>query len=173
MDQMAAAVHFLRPRSSVAIIGAGGGRDVLTAHVFGQRPVVGIEMNKDIVGALTGEYGAFTGHLDRLPGFQIVNDEARSHLARSDQQFDIIMATMIDTWAATAAGAFALSENSLYTVEAWRTFLDHLSPRGILSFTRWYSAKVPGEMYRLMSLAVQSLREEGASDPLRHIAILY
>jgi spermidine synthase len=172
MNQMAAAAHFLRPRSSVAIIGAGGGGDVLTAHAFQQKPVIGIEMNKDIVKALTDEYGAFTGHLDRLPGFQIVNDEGRSYLARSDQEFDIIMARMIDTWAATAAGAFALSENSLYTVEAWRTFLDRLSPRGILSFTRWYSGKVPGEMYRLMSLAVRSLREEGASDPFHHIAIL-
>jgi spermidine synthase len=171
-NQGAAVIHALRPGASVAIIGVGGGQEMLMAHLFDQKPVVGIEMNADTVDALTREYGAFSGHLDRLPGFRLVNDEARSYLARSDQRFDIIMATMIDTWAATAAGAFVLTENSLYTVEAWRTFLEHLKPRGILSFTRWYTGVIPGEMYRLMSLATEALKAEGAAEPFRHIAIL-
>jgi hypothetical protein len=170
--QAAAVVHALRPGAAVAIIGVGGGQEMLMAHLFDQKPVVGIEMNNDTVDALTREYGGFSGHLDRLPGFRLVNDEARSYLARSDQRFDIIQATMIDTWAATAAGAFVLTENSLYTVEAWRTFLQRLTPRGILSFTRWYTGTVPGEMYRLMSLATEALRAEGVADPARHVAIL-
>ncbi len=37
----------------------------------------------------------------------------------------MIQISLIDTWAATAAGAFVLGENSLYTVEAWTTFLGH------------------------------------------------
>ena len=171
-NQGAAVVHALRPGAAVAVIGVGGGQEMLMAHLFDQKPVVGIEMNNDTVDALTREYGAFSGHLDRLPGFRLVNDEARSYLARSDQRFDIIMATMIDTWAATAAGAFVLTENSLYTVEAWRTFLQRLTPHGILSFTRWYTGNIPGEMYRLMSLAREALKAEGVADPARHVAIL-
>ncbi len=170
-NDVSPAVHELRPDASVAIIGVGGGRDMLIAHNFGQKRVLGIEMNEDIVEALTGRFGDFTGHLERLPGFRIVNDEARSYLSRSNERFDIIMANMIDTWAATAAGAFALSENSLYTVEAWRTFLQRLTPRGLISFTRW-CFEPPGEMYRLVALAAAALKAEGVADPRRHIAIL-
>ena len=66
---------------------------------------------------------------------------------------DIIQASLVDTWAATTAGAFALAENSLYTTEAWRLFLDRLTPRGLLTFTRWYDLQYPAEVYRLVSLA--------------------
>ena len=32
--------------------------------------------------------------------------------------------SLIDTWAATGAGAFTLSENGLYTREGWRILLE-------------------------------------------------
>jgi hypothetical protein len=48
---------------------------------------------------------------------------------------------MIDTQAATAAGAMSTTENSLYTVEAWRIFYRHLAPGGILTFA---SSRSPG-----------------------------
>jgi hypothetical protein len=35
---------------------------------------------------------------------------------------------LVDTWSASAAGAFAFIENGLYTVEAWKTLLSHLTP---------------------------------------------
>ena len=76
---------------------------------------------------------------------------------------DIIQISLIDTWAATASGAFVLTENSLYTLEAWRIFLDHLAPRGMLSVSRWYYADRPGEVYRLASLASTTLHAEWVS----------
>jgi len=45
--------------------------------------------------------------------------------------------TLVDTWASTAAGAFALSENNLYTIEAFREYFDHLKPDGMIAITRW------------------------------------
>ncbi len=64
----------------------------------------------------------------KIPNVTIVNDEARSYLTRTDRRFDIIQVSLIDTWAATAAGAFVLSESSLYTREAWDIFLGKLRP---------------------------------------------
>jgi hypothetical protein len=121
-------VHYLRPASKVLVIGGGGGRDLLTALAFKQPHVVGVEMNEDIVDILTGTFGALTGHLERYPEVRIVNDEARSFVARQTETFDIIHSNFIDTWAATAAGAFVLTENALYTLEAWTSFLHHLTP---------------------------------------------
>lgn len=164
--------HQVRKNADVCVIGAGGGRDVLSALAFDQKSVIGIEINQDIVRAVNGKFGEFTGHLDRDPRVRIVADEARSYITRSPETYDILQVSMIDTWAATAAGAFVLSENSLYTVEAWKVFLDRLKPGGILSFCRWYYVHSPGEVYRLVALARESLLELGATNPRDHMVLV-
>src|SRR5262249_27898362 len=98
--------HYIKQDAKVAVIGAGGGRDILSALVFGQKSVLAIEINEDIIGTVNRTFGDFTGHLDRNPQVTFVNDEARSYIARQTESFDIIQVSLIDTWAATAAGAF-------------------------------------------------------------------
>ena len=163
--------HYIRPESKVLVVGAGGGRDVLSALVFGQKSVVGVEINQDITDTINRRFGDFTGHLDQNPKVIFVDDEARSYIARQEDRFDIIQVSLIDTWAATAAGAFVLTENSLYTVEAWRIFLEHLTSDGVLTFSRWYFQDRPGEMYRLTSLASASLMQLGVENPRNHMVI--
>ena len=145
---------------------------MLSALAFGARSVTAVEINKDIIGTVNGRFGDFTGHLDRDPRVRFVNDEARSFIARSPDRFGTIQISLIDTWAATAAGAFVLGENSLYTVEAWTTFLSHLTDDGMLSVSRWYFHDRPAEMYRTTTIAVEALRRLGVTDPRRHIAIV-
>jgi len=164
--------HYLRPDSRVVVVGAGGGRDVLSALVFKQREVTGVEINESIIDLVNRRFGDFTGHLDRDPRVRFVNDEARSYIARLQDRVDLIQISLIDTWAATASGAFVLTENSLYTTNAWRMFLDHLAPRGILSVSRWYFADRPGEVYRLATLASTALIERGVARPGDHYAIV-
>jgi hypothetical protein len=164
--------YYVRPERDVLVIGAGGGRDVLSALAFDARSVTAVEINRNIIRTVNGRYGGFTGHLDRHPRVRFVNDEARSFVARSRDRFGLIQISLIDTWAATAAGAFVLGENSLYTVEAWTTFLNHLSDDGILSVSRWYFRSRPAELYRSTTLAVEALRALGVADPRRHIAIV-
>jgi hypothetical protein len=164
-------VHYIRPESSVLVIGAGGGRDILSALVFEQNKVVGVEMNTDVLKAVNGEFADFTGHLYRHPKVKFVNEEARSYVACQNEKFDIIQASLIDTYAATAAGAFVLSENSLYTLEAWKIFLKHLQPNGVLTFSRWYFP-LPGQVYRLTSIASAALMELGIKQPRNHIVVV-
>lgn len=164
--------HYLRPNADVLVIGTGGGRDLLSALVFDQRSVLGIEINEAILDALNKKFGDFSGHLDRHPKIRFINDEARSVIARSKEKFDLIQVSLIDTSAATAAGAFVFTENSLYTVEAWKLFLAHLKPGGIVSFSRWYYLDLSGEIYRLTAVARQALEESGITDPRRHILVV-
>ncbi len=164
--------HYLRPDSKVLVVGTGGGRDILSALVFEQKSVTGVEINEDIIVAVNQRFGDFTGHLDKNPRVTFVNDEARSYIARQRDRFDIIQISLIDSWAATAAGAFVLTENSLYTVEAWNIFLEHLTPNGVLTVSRWYSRDRPGEIYRLTSLASASLMQLGIENPRDHIVIV-
>ncbi len=165
-------VYYVRQNSKVLIIGAGGGRDILAALALGQKSVRAVEMNQDILATVNGRFGDFTGHLDRNPRVTFVNDEARSYLARSKERFDVIQASYIDTWAATAAGAFSLTENGLYTVEAWELFLSRLTPSGVVSFSRWFTPGRPEEAYRLTSLAAATLERLGISNPRRHIILV-
>ncbi|MGH7785955.1 MAG: hypothetical protein ACRERC_03760 [Candidatus Binatia bacterium] len=162
--------HHMR-KGRVLVVGVGGGRDILSALAFEQDAVVGVEINDDILSMLTDRYADFTGHLDRNPAVRLVNDEARSYATRTDERFDILQVSLIDTWAATAAGAFTFTENSLYTLEAWSMFLDRLTPSGVLTFSRWYFGIVPAETYRLVSLATEALRLNGATDPRQHILL--
>ena len=164
--------HYIRPSSKVVVVGTGGGRDVLSALVFNQRSVTGVEINPSILELVNGRFGDFTGHLDRDPRVRFVNDEARSYLARMRDPVDIIQISLIDTWAATASGAFVLTENSLYTLEAWTNFLNRLTPRGILSVSRWYYADRPGEVYRSAVLAATTLQKRGVQRPGDHFVIV-
>ncbi len=160
-------VNALRPTGPIAIIGVGGSRDLQAALLSGHEPILGIELNDRILGILQGPLGAPTLVPDD-PRVRLVHDEARSYLSRTDERFEVIQASLIDTWAATGAGAHALSENGLYTMEAWNTFLDHLEPNGIFSVSRWVTI----ETSRLVSLAMGTLLSRGAANPAEHIALL-
>ncbi|MBI4474192.1 MAG: hypothetical protein HY646_16090 [Acidobacteria bacterium] len=167
-----ALAHYLRTDTSVLVIGVGGGRDILTSLVFGQKRVVGVEINPDILKVLTEHFADYSGNLHRVPSVTLVHDEARSYVARSPEKFGIIQASLIDTWAATSAGAYVLTENGLYTKEAWLTFLSHLTPDGLLTMSRWYHEAMPAETLRLAALATTSLQEMGIEDPRQHVIIV-
>ena len=164
--------HYIRRDAKVLVVGAGGGRDILSALVFGQKSVVALELNKSILDALTRRFGKFSGHLDRNPRVTLVNDEARSYIARNRTRYDIIQLSLVDTAAATAAGAYVLAENSLYTVEAWTLFLERLNPGGVLTVTRWFVGTRPGEMYRVTALAAAALNRLGVAHPRDHLVIV-
>src|SRR5262249_16061893 len=131
-------VYFVRRGGRAAVIGVGSGRDVLAAWGAGFRDVTGGEINPILVGVLTRDelLPRFAGW-SSLEGVHLIVDEARSWFARTPDRFDTIQMSMIDTWAATGAGAFTLSENGLYTVEAWRRFWDRLTDQGVFTVSRW------------------------------------
>ena len=157
-------------QGEVAVIGVGGGRDILSAIWGRSTSIVGIEINRALVNLLEQRARSFAGIAER-PEVELVNDEARAHLARSSRQFDIIQMSLIDTWAATGAGAFTLSENGLYTLEGWRILLRRLKPRGVFSVSRWFSPSRSSETSRLISLAVASLLDRGVTRPAAHLVL--
>ena len=166
--------HFIRNDADVLAIGVGGGRDILSGLEFDQRSVTGVEINGNILDITNNVYGDFTGHLDEHPKVKMVKDEARSYLARTDDTYGMIQISLIDTWAATSAGAYALSENSLYTTDAWEEFFDSLDEGGVLSVSRWFDflgSDRPLEMYRTASLAAQTLTNIGVENPRDHMLI--
>ena len=151
-----------------AVIGVGGGRDVLSQRLFGVPDVTGVEINPIIIDILKRRFSDYTA-IGRLDGVKLEVDEARSWFARTPRSFDVIQMSLIDTWAGTGAGAFTLTENGLYTVEAWQRFLGRLNPGGLFTVSRWYAPGDVNETGRLVSLAVATLLADGAAEPRRHL----
>ena len=162
---------YMLRRGSAAVIGVGGGRDILSALWGGNTSILGIEVNRDVLDFLGRTHRTFA-KISTHPAVRLVHDDARSYLTRLDSRFDIIQMSLIDTWASTGAGAFTLSENGLYTVEAWNVFLSRLTPRGVLSVSRWFAPENVSETNRLLALAVATLQRSGVSRPLDHLLLV-
>jgi hypothetical protein len=160
-----------RPAKRVAIIGVGGGPDLVPALKAGASTIDGFELNGRIIELLTGEFRNYNT-VSQRPEVNLIHDEARHALEHRHLKYDVIRANLIDTWAATAAGGFVLAENGIYTVEAWRLFLRRLTPSGILVTTRWYLPKAPAEAQRLTALAAEALEAEGIRPAAQHFVAL-
>ncbi len=172
MSAPPALANVLRPRGDYAIIGPGGGVDVLRALGYGSPSVTGIEINPIIANTIMrGRYADYTFHLYQQPEVHIHVTDGRSFVRNASQQFDVVQMTLVDTWASTAAGAFALSENSLYTVEAFREYFEHLKPDGIIAITRW-EFQQPREALRVVSVAMQALHEMGVANPAANFIVV-
>jgi SAM-dependent methyltransferase len=174
-DDVINAAYLVQPPADVAVVGVGGGRDVLSALYFGAKHIHGIEINPAIFEVLTDKFADFSGHLDRQPGVSLVNAEARSYINHSSDRYDLVQISLIDTWAATAAGGLTLTENRLYTVEAWEDFYRALKPGGLLSVSRWYDPdRYRAEFYRLVAIAASALQNKGvpAAELSRHVVAL-
>jgi hypothetical protein len=172
MSSPPALANVLRPRGEYAIIGPGGGVDVLRALGNGSPSVTGIEINPIIATTIMRErYADYTFHLYQQPEVHIHVTDGRSFVRNAKQQFDVVQMTLVDTWASTAAGAFALSENSLYTVEAFREYFEHLKPDGMIAITRW-EFQQPREALRVVSVAMQALHEMGVANPAGNFIVV-
>jgi hypothetical protein len=171
-DDVINAAYLMQPMNDVAVVGVGGGRDILSGLVFGAKNIRGIEINPAIFEVLTDKFADFSGHLDRHPGVSLVNAEARSYINHSPERYDLVQISLIDTWAATAAGGLTLTENRLYTIEAWDDFYNALKPGGMLSVSRWFDQKSHRvEFYRLVAIAASALQRKGvpASELANHV----
>ena len=171
MSRPPALANVLRPHGTFGIIGPGGGIDVLSALAAGSPSVTGIEINPLIANTIMrGRYATYSKHLYQRPDVHMHVTDGRSYLRSTPQQFDVVQMTLVDTWASTAAGAFALSENNLYTVEAFREYFEHLKPDGMIAITRW-EFREPREALRIVSVAMEALHRLGVANPARNFMV--
>jgi hypothetical protein len=172
MSEPPAVVNALRPHGGYAIIGPGGGVDVLRAVANGSNSVTGIEINPTIANTIMrGRYAEFARHLYERPDVHLYVSDGRSFLRNAKNSFDVVQMTLVDTWASTAAGAFALSENNLYTTQAFREYFEHLNPDGIIAVTRW-EFREPREALRVVSVAMATLQQLGSQDIPSHFIVV-
>ena len=162
----------LRPAAKTLVIGAGGGYDVARALASGSRDITAVEINPIIANTVMRDRFARESHrLYFRPEVRLFVEDGRSFVRHSGEKYQVIQATLVDTWASTAAGAFALSENNLYTTDAFYDYLRHLTEDGLLAFTRW-GFDPPRESLRLIALAMDALARAGEPDAASRVMVV-
>jgi predicted membrane-bound spermidine synthase len=162
----------IRPQNNVVIIGAGGGRDILTARSFGVENIHAVEINPIIVDYVRNHCAPFCESAYDLPGVTHSVMDGRSYLATATEKFDHVQLSAVDTVAASAAGALALVEQSLYTKEAFLDYFDHLTDDGLVSITRPFNTEDVGETLRMADIVRAAWGERGIQDPAQHFVML-
>ena len=161
----------VKPGAKALIIGPGGGWDVSRALVGGSKDITGVEINPIIATTIMREkFPSLSRNLYLRPEIRIFVEDGRSFVRRSSEKYQVIQATLVDTWASTAAGAFSLSENNLYTSDAFYDYLSHLTDDGILAFTRW-GFDPPRESLRLLSITIDALDRMGEHNAAQHVIV--
>lgn len=153
----------LTPNAETLVIGPGGGSDVLAALASGSKKVTAVELNPLMI-QFVRHYGARAGNIYSRPDVEVIQSEGRNFISRTDRKFDVIFLGFVDSWASVASGGLSLSENYLYTSQAFKGYFDRLTDNGVLVILRW-DLDIP----RLVSNSVAVL---GADEASKRIAVL-
>ena len=162
----------LTPRPRSLIIGAGGGIDIARGVAAGSPSITAVEINPIIArDVMEGRFWDYSERLYTRPEVRVVIEDGRTFVQRTTERYDTIQMSQVDTWASSAAGAYALTENYLYTVEAIENYVSKLTPEGVVSITRWEFTR-PRETLRLVSVVLEALDRLKVRNPEQHIVVV-
>jgi len=167
--------YVVRTKPDMLVIGVGGGADVVNGLVNGASHVTGAELDPRTVELITKTYRDYTGGMFDRPDVTLRNDEGRHFVRTTDRRFDLIQITGVDTLAALSSGAYILSENYLYTVQAYRDYFRVLRDDGILSIGTMDfhpSMGSPRHALRFVGLSYEALRAHGVERPHEHVMVI-
>ncbi|MHC4740683.1 MAG: spermine/spermidine synthase domain-containing protein, partial [Planctomycetota bacterium] len=163
--------YVIRGEGEVLVIGPGGGVDVAIALHHGASRVTAVDINPRMIEYVRDTYNEFAGGLYHRDDVEVVCAEGRHFLTATDKTFDVIQLSGVDTFSSLALGAYAVSENYLYTEQALADAFDRLKDDGIVSFSRWLFMPAR-ETLRLAVTAHKALVSRGVDRPEHHIVVL-
>jgi len=140
----------------VLVLGAGAGASVWLAKKYGASRVDAVEVNPAMPGLLA-RWRPFAGDVYHQPGVRLFVADARRHLADTAERYDLIELALALTGNVHAQPAGM--EAHLYTVEAVRLYLRHLTPTGALVLIH----SDPGNAYRQLLTVIDALETLGVS----------
>jgi len=131
-DALAALPFRMRKPETVLAIGSGGGHDVVLARRFGARHIDAVEFNPGVLAAVAAAR-AFTGDVYGQPGVKLHHAEGRLFARTAPSaSYDLVILALAQSLAGNLQ-EYALSENYLYTREAFEAYLRVLRPGGTLA----------------------------------------
>jgi spermidine synthase len=173
LDQLTSALPYhILDQPSVLVLGSGAGSDVLQALYHDAVLVDAVELNHNIVDLVQQQFRDFSGDLYNRQEVHIYKSEARGFVNTIDSHnYDLIQVALLDSFGATSAGLYSLSESYLYTVEALQTYLRRLNPHGMLAITRWLTLP-PRDSLKLFATVVSVLEGKGIFNPSARLVMI-
>ena len=157
-------------RESAVVIGSGGGIDVVALLAADYKKITAVEINSDFID-IVKKYSAYNGDIyNNHPKVALVNQEGRTFIRSADRRFDLIHMSLPIIKSARNIGSYALTENHLFTHEAFNEYWEALNPNGYLIVVAHYT----GEAYRLVANIVKAFESNGIStrNAMKHIALI-
>jgi hypothetical protein len=158
----------LSPNAQTLVAEAGTGMEVLFSLAAGASEVTAVEENGLVVDIIEGEYGPFTHDLYNDPRVTTTKQSGRVFVSRGGQTgFDLLILALTDPHRPVTSGAYSLTEDYRYTVEAFDSYLGSLDQTGLLMVTRWLQDP-PSESARTFAAVVAALEGRGL-EPANHL----
>jgi spermidine synthase len=155
-DSLPALPYRLFSPAAVLCIGPGGGYDVVVARLFGTRKIDAVELNAGVLSVVENARD-FTGNIYAQEGVHVVHGEGRQFVrSAADESYDLVVMALAQSLMSNLA-EYALSENYLYTSEAFVDYLRVLRPGGAIAVMLYNNKLLP----RLSATAQQSLDRQG------------
>ncbi len=151
------------------VIGSGGGLGVLYALLDGVDDVTAVEVSPGVVDAVRA-MGEYNGFLYDRPEVNVVTEEGRSFLRRDTGRYDVIDLSLVVSLA-TAQSGYALTENYLFTEEAFASVYQHLSDDGIAAI-RLYDDPTLTRAFLTAAAAVRRYESSDAA-AVQHLAVVF
>ncbi|NOR52294.1 MAG: SAM-dependent methyltransferase [Gammaproteobacteria bacterium] len=172
LDQLTSALPYhLNAIDDAIILGAGGGSGVLQARYHHVKEIRAVELDTNIIDLVQSNYGDFSGHIYSRGEVKIIAEEARGYVSSEARLYELIQLELFDSYSASSAGLYALSESYLYTVEALEAYLEHLKPEGFLAISRWIKLP-PRDTLKLFATAIATLKRSGIDKPEEHLLLI-
>jgi hypothetical protein len=154
--------YILRPAAEVLILEPRGGLEIAIARSEGVQAIVSSEPNSLIVEAAHNIY-----EQENLVNYL---EAGRSYLKRSSDVYDVIVISLNSAFHPVRSGAYSLSEDYRYTIEAFEEALLHLEKEGLLVVTRWLQTP-PTEFLKTFGIAIEAIDNIDGS-PAHQIAAI-
>jgi hypothetical protein len=172
LDYLTSALPYhLLEHPRVLVLGSGAGADVLQALYHQASAIDAVELNPQVIDAVQGRFADFSGKPYSAPNVRVFTGEARSFIAGRGERYDLIQVALLDSFSASSAGLYALSESYLYTVQAFQDYLRHLNPGGMLAITRWVTLP-PRDILKLFATGMVAMEGAGVAQPSRRLVLI-
>lgn len=143
----------------VAVLGSGGGLQVLAALSHGAARIDAVELNAGMVELANAVVDPVSAPY-RHPSVRPIVGDARAHMERPGPDYDVVQLAALQPFGAAAGGVYAVSEDYLHTVEAFGSYLRRLAPGGMLAVTHWIRSPARDGL-KLLASADRALQDLG------------
>jgi hypothetical protein len=150
--------YAIHPQAQTALVILQGGGTAIPAVLASKIPNITLVVGNPVLAKIVG------GHY----GLAVTSQTPRVFLSQTLKNFDIIH---VENWGTSIPGSDALSQDHLYTIDAFLQYLRHLTPEGLIIVSRKLLLP-PADSLRLWASAYEALKRIGIKNPEFHLVLL-